>query len=215
MIGTTHLKATKSLEGERFRQREAAQYLDAVDKVCAALKGNGRPPAVILTGDFNSLPKAGKYDPLTYTFIKSHPLGLRSVLNDDVGSTGSDEEVYTTWKARNKGGKENVVKHCIDYIFYSPFRGRDKSIYKQQKPQKWPAFIREGASLYTSRDTSNDGVLIWQGGKAQSGFRALSVLDLFDDDEIGEGLLPSEIYPSDHIAIAADLQLLWYASPDR
>jgi len=51
----------------------------------------------------------------------------RSVLNDDVGSAMSDSEIYTTWKARSKGGEENIVKHCIDYIFYSPFKGRDSS----------------------------------------------------------------------------------------
>jgi hypothetical protein len=30
------------------------------------------------------------------------------------------------------------------------------------------------------------------------------VLDLFDDNEVDDGLFPSKNYPSDHIAIAAD-----------
>lgn len=41
------------------------------------------------------------------------------------------------------------------------------------------------------------------------GFLPLTVLDLFSEDEIGESLLPSEMYPSDHLAIGADLELLW------
>jgi hypothetical protein len=180
VIGTTHLKATKSESGERFRQREALQFLDSVTKVCEALTNNGRPPAVILTGDFNSSPLSSKYEPLAYRSIKEHPLALRSVLNDDVGSTGSDSEVYTTWKARKKGGEESVVKQCIDYIFYSPFRGRDSRLFETNQVQRWPAFIRDGAAPYTNRDTSNDGILVGAGYKQQAGFRALSVLDLFD-----------------------------------
>ena len=185
VIGTTHLKATKTETGERFRQREALQFLDAVSKICNKLSDSGTPPGVVLTGDFNSVPVEGsgkaKYAPLTYKSIKSHSLALRSVLNDDVGSTGSsDGEVYTTWKARNKGGKENIVKHCIDYIFYSPFKGRDSQLFVASNPEVWPAFIREGAALNTSRDTSNDGILVGNGRRQQSGFRSLSVLDLFD-----------------------------------
>jgi len=187
VIGTTHLKATKTEAGERFRQREALQFLDSVSKVCDALIANERPPALILTGDFNSMPILRKYEPLTYRSIKQHPLGLRSVLNDDVGSTGtSDGEVYTTWKARKKGGEESIVKHCIDYIFYSPFRGRDSRLFETSQVQKWPAFIREGAAIYTNRDTSNDGVLIGTGFKQQAGFRALAVLDLFDVKQFSE-----------------------------
>jgi hypothetical protein len=37
----------------------------------------------------------------------------------------------------------------------------------------------------------------------------------FENDEVGPALLPSERYPSDHLAIAADLQLLWFASPTQ
>ena len=49
----------------------------ALIQVCESLTNQGRPPAVILTGDFNSVPGAGKYEPLTYNTIKSHPLSLR------------------------------------------------------------------------------------------------------------------------------------------
>lgn len=41
------------------------------------------------------------------------------------------------------------------------------------------------------------------------GFQAVSALDVFSDNEIGQTLIPSEFYPSDHISLVADLQLLW------
>ena len=41
------------------------------------------------------------------------------------------------------------------------------------------------------------------------GLQCVGALDVFSDDEMGDGLIPSESYPSDHIAIASDLQLLW------
>lgn len=221
VIGTTHLKATKNEEGERFRQREAAQFLDAVDKICKEIeKSEGRAPAVILTGDLNSTPplQGKEYPSLAYETFKEHPLGLRSVLNDDVGLSGSEkaDEVYTTWKARiKKKGKEAVVKHCIDFIFYAPFRGRRKGGIDQlaSSMSQWPAFIKEKGAAKTTRDTSNDGQLIPESDTPQSGFRAKEVLDLYDEDEVGPGLLPSERYPSDHLAIAANLQLLWYTNP--
>ena len=93
------------------------------------------------------------------------------------------DEIYTTWKARSKKGKEKIVKHCIDYIFYSPFRGRREKPPNSffSLPQKWPAFVREDTAPSTTRDTSNDGALINLGLKPLSGFRARAVLDLFDE----------------------------------
>ena len=48
-----------------------------------------------------------------------------------------------------------------------------------------------------------------QSSDGRPGLRCLSVLDVFSEAEMGEILIPSESYPSDHIAIASDLQLLW------
>jgi hypothetical protein len=39
--------------------------------------------------------------------------------------------------------------------------------------------------------------------------RATALLDVFSAAEVGAALLPSALYPSDHLAIAADLQLEW------
>jgi hypothetical protein len=45
------------------------------------------------------------------------------------------------------------------------------------------------------------------------GVRALSVLDLLRTEEVGPDFLPSSSYPSDHIAIAADLEIIGYTTP--
>ena len=68
-----------------------AQFVDTVDKVKRGLENTGRTPAVILTGDFNSMPSGGKYPALAYETVKRHELGLRSVLNDDVGLSRSEK----------------------------------------------------------------------------------------------------------------------------
>jgi saccharopine dehydrogenase-like NADP-dependent oxidoreductase len=66
----------------------------------------------------------------------------------------------------------------------------------------------------TSTAISNkDKYLLTQprGGEAVpylAGIRASAVLDLLTEEEVGPDYLPSISYPSDHIAIAADLQLL-------
>ena len=140
-------------------------------------------PAILLTGDLNAAPSDGTgYTPLAYSAVKSHPLGLRSVMNDDyepliLQKNEKKESVWTTWKARRKHGVESVTKHCIDYILYS--RPNEK--------------------------TNNDN--------GKPGFRPISALELFKTEDIGESLLPSALYPSDHVAIAADLQLITLEKP--
>lgn len=60
---------------------------------------------------------------------------------------------------------------------------------------------RVGAlSNYFKSKESSDG---------RPGLQCVSALDVYSDGDMGEVLIPSESYPSDHIAIASDLQLLW------
>ena len=46
--------------------------------------------------------------------------------------------------------------------------------------------------------------------ESEVGARALGVLDLLGTDEVGPDFLPSSFYPSDHIAIAADLEIIGF-----
>ncbi len=171
VLATTHLKALKTAEGERFRHSQARQLLVAVDAAVAAnTSPTGVKPAVLITGDLNASPRSKAYESTVYAHFKAQAtLGLRSALNDDLVAQRrlsdpqyADDEVWTTWKARrNKQGRETVVRHCLDYVLY----GRD-------------------------------------------GLRAKAVLDGFKDVEVSNALLPSAHYPSDHIAIGADFDLL-------
>lgn len=109
LIGTTHLKSSKTAVGERYRLRAVSQVLTATTTV----------PLPSSCGDFNASPEGKDYDPLTYRAVKAHRLGLRSVYNEDLAFSNvgmSSKELYTTWKARRAGdsSSEVVVKSCID-----------------------------------------------------------------------------------------------------
>ena len=134
-----------------------------------------------------------------YPMIKSHPLQFRSVLNDDLqplrpgisyssytykhrvdGPDPIGSEIWTSWKARRRAnGQESIAKTCIDYIFYSP------SLTPPLPPP--PPSSSSTVSHYT--------------------LRAAAVLDLLGEDIVGEALLPNAAFPSDHIALVADLIL--------
>lgn len=173
IIATTHLKASKTAEGEAVREREMQQLLDTCLKVRDEVqRETSWRPAVLITGDLNALPAATKYyAPLTYALVKAHPLLLRSVYNDDALSLASEsavanEGLWTTWKARrgrDEQDTDKVVKHCIDYILYSP----------------------------------------GDGSPHQSFLQPTGFLDLLSSEQVGDELLPSRSYPSDHLAIAA------------
>ena len=181
IICTTHLKATKNIVGERTRNLEVTQLLSSVQSLFSAkVNASGREPLILITGDLNAAPdeRSTGYQALAYTAVKQSSLNLRSVLNDDLcprlatehGAAGAGGDIWTTWKARRKQGKESVSKSCIDYILYLP---------------------------------------LTEVARGKAGLRAKSVLGLFSEAEIGQDLLPSDRYPSDHLAIAADLEVVF------
>ena len=177
IVCTTHLKATKNIVGERTRLLEVNQLLGSVQRLFTAKRTEARSkggadPLILITGDLNAAPdeRSTGFAALAYAAVKESALGLRSVLNDDLDDP---ESVWTTWKARNKKGKESIAKSCIDYILYRPLE---------------------------AAEASAEGI--------RTGLRAKAALGLFTEAEIGEGLLPSARYPSDHLAIAADLEVL-------
>mmetsp|Transcript_4094 Transcript_4094/g.5658 ORF Transcript_4094/g.5658 Transcript_4094/m.5658 type:complete len:676 (+) Transcript_4094:3-2030(+) len=129
IVGTTHLKSSKSPTGERYRQKGVLQILNAIQNIYFSFAKIGRPPVVIFSGDFNAVAnrEGVDYDPLTYRAVKGHSLQLRSVYNEDVPLSlvkPASSTVFTTWKARKKNSLEGekVVKRSIDYIFYMPFK---------------------------------------------------------------------------------------------
>jgi len=149
------------------------------------------------------------YEPLTYRTVKSHPLMFRSVYNDDVPDRLSRKErlvrnFYTTWKARRRHswGTEQVVKHCIDYIFYVP-----------GDPPAPHAAPPAAATATAVRDGEFPVPVLAPAPAPAPRIAARAVLDVYSDAEVGHQLLPSDLYPSDHLAIAADLSVSWDAVP--
>jgi hypothetical protein len=196
---------------------------------------------IVTQGDLNASPVAistnsKSYEPLAYKSVKGHRLNLRSVLNDDlvlVGTERNEDNVYskpgaararpvpttpavlsnsingqsrggmdiwTTWKARRKQGKEKVSKQCIDYILYTPSA---PSIISGETG------VTEIAGVTGVCDLSGSPCIDCVG------VRALGALDLLTDKEVGPDFLPSSSYPSDHIAIAADLEIVGRVSTEN
>ena len=300
IIGTTHLKSAKSASGERYRQKGVQQILDTVDRIYMNLEAAGCPPNVILTGDFNAVPEVSGYQPLTYRAVKTHKLGLRSIYNEDIQQSPirlSSPELYTTWKRKSKNrttqgkeglalGKEEVIKRCIDYIFYTPYTlqqnkkdyGREPVVAYSESQVAISILLRLAVYLFSavvpltsmisSKLESQDKVFVislaliglaifemaaegtifkpqiaartisLQSDKKEKGgtllnkveakveelgkriyyigsngdapgMRATAALDLYSEEEMGPNLIPSESYPSDHLSIAADFQIIF------
>jgi hypothetical protein len=99
-------------------------------------------------------------------------------------------EIWTSWKARRRAnGQESIAKSCIDYIFYSP------SLTPPLLPPPPPLSSAHHYSISSSTAVSHYTL------------RAAAVLDLLGEDIVGEALLPNAAFPSDHIALVADLIL--------
>ena len=112
----------------------------------------------------------------------------------------SSGEVWTSWKSRRKQGTEKVVKNCIDYILYAPLASREVQAACGDSSISSEGGTNPLGSSSSSRSSSHMMPIV--------GVRALGVLDLLTDEEVGPGFLPSPSYPSDHIAIAADFEIV-------
>ena len=121
-------QATKSEVGERFRLKEMQLLLAAVERCRSAIARRfaGRVPAVVIAGDLNACPTAlssssvngGKYPSTVYPMIKKHPMGFRSVLNDDLLG-------YLAKKIFTQEKKEDGKIHST-YIVCGETRDSDK-----------------------------------------------------------------------------------------
>jgi hypothetical protein len=136
--------------------------------------------------------------------------------DNDSGDDGCD--VWTSWKSRRKQGVEKVVKNCIDYILYAPLDGAELTTTGSSSSSSSGASSSSSSSdkkvaRTLAEISSDDAVTSSEAPPPAVGVRALGVLDLLTDDEVGPGFLPSPSYPSDHIAIAADIEII--SSPLR
>lgn len=140
LIATTHLKSSKTAEGEEVRERQVRHIISHLTPPPTVTDATDK---VILCGDFNALPHTTShvtYTPLAVPLMKTHMqdcydevcVGKSGCVvegenihdfnsnvnergNDDGNSHDQYDQHYTTMKTR-KGG---LLQHIIDYIFHS------------------------------------------------------------------------------------------------
>ena len=115
----------------------------------------------------------------------------------------ADQGIWTTWKVRRKKGVEEASRMCIDYILYTPPTDLTSSVNSQ-----------DGDSITSSSSSSpsSSPAVSTPRRFRPVGIRAKAVLDLLPAKVVGPALLPSAIYPSDHLAIAADLEIVVFTN---
>lgn len=108
LVVVTHLKSTKSVDGEQIRLAQSEQLLECIRTTLGGRNDIG----VILCCDLNAEPMDSSNCPaLAYPlFLNDAVLGLDSAYRAVLGS----EPLHTTWKLRHK-----EAKMTIDYIFFS------------------------------------------------------------------------------------------------
>lgn len=180
IIGTTHLKAAKSASGERVRKGEVTQLLRTINSLHDNFAKIDAEPVVILTGDFNALPFGDyKYESLTYKTVKNDKLNLKSVYNDEID--------------RLKGPiASNIQKNGNEV--YTTWKARRRRDGGEHVVKHCIDYIFYGPKV-PSADSPGLGVS--------------SMLDVYSDSEVGKQLLPSMIYPSDHLALCANMMISW------
>lgn len=121
---------------------------------------------------------------------------------------GLEDAVWTTWKARCKLGAELVVKHCIDYIMYATARAQYPAATAISVAENATTPDTVASDTHSSAQNSGTTRNMHSDWQEEYVIRAVAALSPLLDEHVGKSLLPNEHYPSDHVAIAADLQVL-------
>lgn len=120
-----------------------------------------------------------------------------------------DQGIWTTWKVRRKKGVEEASRMCIDYILYTPpIIPSDNKGSSSTANDRALTITPSTASISTSTTTTTTAPTAKR--YRPVGIRSKAILDLLSANVVGPALLPSSIYPSDHLAIAADLEIVIY-----
>ena len=220
------------------------------------------PGTVPCQGDLNASPEASGtpskwYPPLAYNAVKGHPLGLRSVLNDDFAKTASRKAFYRSTEdprgrvsspltevdlmglrnddaASDDSSKGNYFAWGFNQAKRDDSSGAGGNVDGSSINTAAAAAAAADSEVWTSwKSRRKQGVekvvkncidyILYSppaavdggsGGALPSvGVRALGALDLLSEEEVGPGFLPSPSYPSDHIAIAADVEVVVLCKP--
>lgn len=180
------------------------------------------------------------YDPLAYAAVKAHKLNLRSLLNDDMVVRSDKDRRLEQDEANRRIRKDRLEEfNSLDKQLAS-LTELDIRAIREENTESSQINVEGIASSLAVDDEENEEVEVWTTWKARKkeggekvvkhcidyilyapppsytessvGVRALGVLDLLRTDEVGPDFLPSSSYPSDHIAIAADLEIIGFSS---
>lgn len=159
LICTTHLKSSKTADGERVREDQVRHVVEFLS-TCHTDIHSTPYQRIVLCGDFNALPHTTShitYAPLAVPLMKQHLqdcydevcLNVSASEHDnhtfnsnDVEKkledqrTNSYDEHYTTMKTR-KGG---LLKHTIDYIFHSKNNARTVAVREVPQSSQFPEY---------------------------------------------------------------------------
>jgi hypothetical protein len=180
------------------------------------------------------------YDPLAYAAVKAHKLNLRSLLNDDMVVRSDRDRRMQQDEANRRTRKDRLEEfNSLDKQLASLTELDIRAIREETVESLQIDAEGVSSSLMMIDDKENEAVEVWTTWKARKkeggekvvkhcidyilyapppshtessiGVRALGVLDLLRTDEVGPDFLPSSSYPSDHIAIAADLEVIGFS----
>jgi exonuclease III len=161
-----------------------------------SLESQGRSPSIILTGDLNASPTDSStgYNSLAYKVLKEHRLNFRSVLNDDVpmGYEGVLGKLHRQRARPDSAGSRPEV------AVWTTWKAR-----KKKNTEKVAKHCIDYILYSPLRPSLNPTLR-----RRHVGIRAVAVLDLYEDETVTMDYFPNGMYPSDHIAIAADLEII-------
>ncbi len=185
-IGNYHMPcafrdpAVMTLHCDLVAQR--IQYLASKDKT----SDNGNSDSFILAGDFNIMPDSAQYQFMT------------------AGKIGKDKDISETDNTQSPIPPDRYgVKWESDIIgMKSAYASYDKN---NGKESDFTNYAHNGALS----DESFIGTLdyIFLSGNCEHRWRVVDVLDLKHRDEVLDGPFPNEKEPSDHVMIAATLEV--------
>lgn len=179
------------------------------------------------------------YEPLAYAAVKAHSLNLRSLLNDDMIPMSDRERRMQQEEARRRAKKDRLEEfNSLDKQLASLTELDIRAIREENKKESALLDGGKTSTSTVGDDSEGEKEEVWTTWKARKkdggekvvkhcidyilyappathtenaiGVRALGLLDLLRTDEVGPDYLPSSFYPSDHIAIAADLEIIGY-----
>lgn len=205
-LATTHLKAKEGAENDAVRVSQVRQLLQRLESCAAAASCEpSGPPAIVLTGDFNTTPDSDACQLLH----GDTALALRSVWL--TGSTAASAAGPTTQHAPSQpdAAAKPPPTACvaasvnsIDGCAADSHASVEEACVPEPRKLSPPGAEFSTWKFRSGGETRRTIDYVWYSPSLEprARWRMPSV------EEIGPGALPSAHYPSDHLAVCVELQ---------